>query len=239
MAEFVWVGLDGDSLREVAVDLHQCVRECLECYNPSLGTSDLTIYRTGNGAWILETVVVIPQIGPPHDSVYWFLDPIEAARMYHERGRRIPLELAEHRSLVSNDAEYEAWYYGRKGWVKDEFGIYNPPPRGAEDPSPPTHPPRPSWDRGSRTLTFAGRTYRPFDREAENQMALLDAFQQKGWLSELSRNAVGLTGEERQRQTVKDFNKKAFVKRLPIVLGMGAAKFTWRTNPDSDLPQLP
>lgn len=231
MAGYVWVKrLDGWG--EVAVDPHQGIREILEYYDPDYDAFEAIIYMMPNNIWLLQEDDHHPEDGRLYTS-YRFLPPIEAARQFHDHKKPIPHELAEHTALVTNDAEYEAWYYSQRGWVRDAFGIYNPPPDGSGTIGTTPHPTLPSWDRESRTLMFGDRSYRLFGREARNQMAILDAFQEAGWPSGISRNVPGLSGEERQKQTVKDFNRKAFDNRFPIVLGMESAKFTWRENPSA------
>ena len=48
-------------------------------------------------------------------------------------------------------------------------------------PSAPSEPLKPHWNAGTRELTLGGKLVKRFRQQAENQIAILDAFQKAGW----------------------------------------------------------
>jgi hypothetical protein len=69
---------------------------------------------------------------------------------------------------------------------------------------------RPRWNRQERTLSYRGETIKQFIRDAEDQMLILDAFQEVGWFRRIDDPLPprkGRQGREHLRKTVWNLNR--------------------------------
>lgn len=102
--------------------------------------------------------------------------------------------------------------------------------------SPTSFRPKPRWDRTARTITIGGIIWKAFSREAENQSAILEAFERAGWPESIPNP---LRDEELLRQTIKDFNSKAHKKKGPLIFRPNGLQVAWdlkANTPAIDLP---
>jgi hypothetical protein len=140
-------------------------------------------------------------------------DPVEVAHDFltHENSKEwFPSALEEYRKYEDHELYKE--------WLRDQQGRR----RRTYVPMAPT----PKWDPATRTLTFFGKVYRKYKRNARNQFELLATFEKQSW-PEVVTNPF--TQHERLSQTIKDINRY-MIYSAELSFFQDGARAGWRCD---------
>ncbi|QDV34108.1 hypothetical protein [Tautonia plasticadhaerens] len=220
MSDYIWVSRE-NALGQFAVDLHRCQRFRVSDPRIHEWADTLCIYYlTPDGRWIKHVGDNMPVNGDeePWDWGEWYeeAEPVQVAHdMLWRFDGRLPPELEEYREIAADYDRFAAWLDG------------DPDPEATADN------PRPRWDVGTRRLVVGGVAWEAFSREAENQCAILDAFERAGWPESIPNP---LDTEEKLNQTIKDFNKKARCSGGPLQFRRDNCRVRWRLASGSSKP---
>jgi hypothetical protein len=126
---------------------------------------------------------------------YYFIHPLAAAHYIYSAFGAVPSELSSYEAVVKDERMYWTAYWA--AIHGDELPISV----------------KPSWDSDSRTLRLGVREWPVLTRRADNQLPVLDAFQQADWPESVRSPFASI---EVLRQTCRDLNRKFSDKKIQI-----------------------
>lgn len=218
MSENHWVRRS-DGLGEFSVDLLRCQRFVVSLRGRSVEEDTTEIYYlTPEGKWIEHRGDMWPPDDPEtepwiYGEFFNEADPVWVARiLYKQFDGRLPPELEEYREIVADKDRFGHWMWDHAPNRRKENGV-------------PVPSIKPSWDKDARTLAFAGRECRRYDRLAQNQFKILDALEAEDW-TDKPVSVDGLS-ENQLRDTIKDINRSMH-DSSPVEIVQRNSRVSWR-----------